>query len=59
MPADREPVKTEDSRRLTFYLSEAQRRDLLSRMAAEGETSITRYVVAQLGLENVGEEQPA
>ena len=59
MPDDRAPVKTEDTRRLTFYLTEPQRRDFLARMAAVGETSTTRFLVAELGLSDGSEKAPA
>ena len=58
--SDRAPVKTDDTRRITFYLTEAERRELLSRMARDGETSITRFLVGALGLgDRINEEAAA
>lgn len=51
MSTDRDPVKTEETRRLTFYLTEPQRRRFLSLMAAKGETSTTRFLVGELDLD--------
>ena len=57
--ADRSPVKL-DARRLSVYVSDEQWKELRIRMAHAGETSISRYVVAGLRLdEPTTEEAPA